>query len=115
MNPTIVAALLVSSALAATGQVFLKLGVGGLAGPIEWVNGRTLFGLFLYAAGLALWLYGLSRAPLHLVYPFAILTFVLVGIVGMIALGERPTTLTLAGWGVICVGLALVQLGALSS
>jgi len=115
MSPTIVAALLVSAALAAAGQIFLKLGVAGLTGPIEWINGRTLFGLMLYAAGLVLWLYGLSRAPLHLVYPFAIFTFVLVGLVGMLVLGERPTALTLVGWGVICLGLALVQLGALSS
>lgn len=113
MNATTISALLVSAALAALGQLFLKIGVGGLAGPIDWVNIKTLFGLLLYAAGLALWLYGLSRAPLSLVYPFAILAFVLVGALSVVALGERPSGLTLGGWAVICVGLALTQLGSL--
>jgi drug/metabolite transporter (DMT)-like permease len=114
VKATTIGALLVSAALAALGQIFLKIGVGGLARPLDWVNIKTLFGLLLYAIGLLLWLYGLSRAPLSLVYPFAIFTFVLVGALGVVALGERPTGLTLAGWAVICLGLALTQLGSLS-
>lgn len=114
MKAATIAALLVSAALAALGQVFLKLGVGGLPRPLDWINFKTLFGLLLYTLGLALWLYGLARAPLHVVYPFAIFTFVLVGALGVVALGERPSGLTLAGWGIICLGLALTQLGSLS-
>jgi drug/metabolite transporter (DMT)-like permease len=108
MNGPLLVALILSTCLAAVGQLLLKIGADRILNPSAWLNLYIFFGLALYAIGLVLWLYGLSRAPLHVVYPFAMLTFVLVGLLGIIVLGERPNLGTVTGWGVISVGIALV-------
>jgi drug/metabolite transporter (DMT)-like permease len=98
--------------LAGLGQVFLKLGAQGRTAALDFVNLPLALGLGAYLAGLLLWLYGLSKAPLYMVYPFAILTFVIVGLASIAVLGERPTLLTLAGWIIIVAGIAVVYLGS---
>jgi len=108
MNGPLAVALILSSCAAAFGQLLLKIGVDRTSEPSAWLNLYVFVGLTFYVAGLFLWLYGLSRAPLNVVYPFAMLTFVLVGLLGMIVLGERPNLGTVTGWGVISVGIALV-------
>lgn len=112
--PTATVLILVSSAvLAAFGQIMLKLGAtrgGGLAGAL--LEPAVIVGLGAYGASLLLWLKALSAAPLHIVYPFTMLTFVLVGLAALIVLGERPNATTFVGWGVICLGIGVVYLGA---
>jgi uncharacterized membrane protein len=44
---------------------------------------------WVWGVGTALWLLALARLPLSKVYPFTILTFVLVYIVSVSVLGER--------------------------
>jgi drug/metabolite transporter (DMT)-like permease len=112
MSPGVAAVLALSSLLAGLGQVLLKLGAQGRTEAWDFINLEVAFGLAAYLAGLLLWLYGLSRAPLSLVYPFAILTFVVVGVASVAFLGERPTFVTLAGWAVIVAGVAVVYLGS---
>jgi drug/metabolite transporter (DMT)-like permease len=113
MNAPLILVLILSSCLAAIGQILLKIGADGLSEPSAWLNLHVFIGLAFYAAALVLWLYGLSRAPLYVVYPFAMLTFVLVGLLGIIVLGERPSLGALAGWGIISVGIALVYFGSI--
>lgn len=112
--PTSAVVILVASAvLAAFGQIMLKLGAtrgGGLVGAL--MQPAVIVGLGAYGLSLLLWLKALSAAPLHIVYPFTMLTFVLVGLAALIVLGERPNAMTFAGWGVICLGIAIVYLGA---
>jgi drug/metabolite transporter (DMT)-like permease len=112
MNQLLFAALVLSACLAALGQLCLKLGSDHIMKSTDWFNPYLAAGITLYAIGFALWLYGLSRAPLHTVYPFALLTFVLVGLLGVVVLGERPNIGTIAGWIIISVGVVTVYLNA---
>ncbi len=111
MKPILVATLGASTLFAAAGQVCLKLGAQRAASPIDYLNWQIGAGLALYGAGVILWLVALSQAPLSLVYPFTILTFIFVGLGSALILHERTTALTFVGWGVMCLGLVVVQLG----
>lgn len=64
-------------------------------------------GFGAYAAGTMLWLYSLCKGPLYSIYPFTLLTFVLVGIMSVFVLGEQPTPLVMAGAAVIVAGWCL--------
>jgi drug/metabolite transporter (DMT)-like permease len=112
MDGKVVGALVASACVAAVGQLLLKIGATKLSGSGAWLNVQLVAGLAFYAVGVVLWLFGLSRAPLHTVYPFAILTFVLVGALAVVVLGERPSLLSLLGWCLICGGIALAYAGS---
>jgi undecaprenyl phosphate-alpha-L-ara4N flippase subunit ArnE len=111
MPPGLVLALTCSAALAALGQIFLKLGASGSGSLLALVNPWVGFGLCAYAAGVLIWLYALGRAPLYVVYPFTLLTFVLVGVASVVLFDERPSVVAMAGWATIVLGLALVYVG----
>ena len=112
MTPLLVATLVVGSALAAAGQVLLKIGATGRLQLTELINPHIVGGLALFAAGIVLWLYAMARLPLSVVYPFNMLTLGLVFVSSIAILGERPAALTIAGWMVIACGLTLVAIGS---
>src|SRR5262245_51889401 len=89
--------VLLGCLLGAGGQVLLKLGAAGAVQPLDYLNGRLALGFLLYGAGAIFWVVALSRLPLSRVYPFTILTFVLVYFCSVILLGERMTTQVLFG------------------
>jgi len=106
------AALLFSACCAAFGQVLLKLGAQGRPDALALLNRELFLGLGLYGIGMALWLYALTRLPLSAVYPFTTLTLVLVGVLSVFMLGERPNLLAMCGWAVILGGVGIVWLSA---
>jgi drug/metabolite transporter (DMT)-like permease len=112
MSTQVVFALLTSALLAAAGQVCLKLGARDLKSFLSLANWTIATGLCLYFLGLLLWIFGLSRAPLHVVYPFTMLTFVGVAAASIVVLGERPSPTSVCGWVVILIGVALSFKGA---
>lgn len=69
-----------------------------LVNPYFWVA------LFIYGAATVLWVFTLSRVPLSRAMPFVALTFAIVPIVSVVALGER---LNLAYW----IGVAIIAAG----
>lgn len=109
---TLYLALVVSAALAAAGQIMLKTGASGRSDMIAFVNPHVAAGLLLYAIGVAIWLKALSQLPLHVVYPFTMLTLGLVFAGSIVFLGERPGTAAIAGWIVIAIGVGIVALAA---
>lgn len=111
MSGVTVALLLASCLLAAVGQLLFRNGAAGRTGLGEFVNGQLAAGLAAYAASTLLWVAALSRAPLALVYPFTLLTFVLVGAGAVVVLGETVNRTVLLGWLVIAAGLGIVWLG----
>ncbi|HEV2574176.1 DMT family transporter [Methylocella sp. CPCC 101449] len=115
MNGITLVAILVSACLAALGQICLKLGAQGQTAATGFVNWGIASGLAFYAIGMLLWLYALSRAPLHVVYPFTLLTLALVGTLGIFILGERPSPTSLVGWAVVVLGVGIVWLGSQGS
>jgi drug/metabolite transporter (DMT)-like permease len=115
MTLQMMAALAASAGLAAFGQIMLKLGATGRTGILELCNLHVFAGLGLYALGVLIWLYALSKLPLFVVYPFTLLTLGLVFVSSIVVLGERPSTFAVAGWLVIAAGLVLVALGSRGS
>lgn len=69
-----------------------------LVNPYFWVA------LFIYGTATVLWVFTLSRVPLSRAMPFVALTFAIVPIVSVVALGER---LNLAYW----IGVAIIAAG----
>jgi drug/metabolite transporter (DMT)-like permease len=122
MTPRLALILSLGSFFAAAGQLFLKFGAQRAASlsvslfSVEpWLNAQLFLGFLLYGLGAVVWVYGLARAPLYMVYPFAMLTFVFVGILGIVVLGERPGWTVLFGWAVIASGIAIISVGAARS
>ena len=105
-------ALTAGALLAASGQVLLKIGADGRPSLLDFVNGYVVGGLGLYGVGMVLWLVALARLPLHVVYPFTLLTLGLVFAASLIFFGERPSPIVLAGWAIIGLGVAVVAVGA---
>jgi drug/metabolite transporter (DMT)-like permease len=101
MPLAVIAALFSGAVCAAVGQLLFAAGARGRTDLIQFLNLWIVFGLGLYATGTVFWIYSLSRATLVQVYPFTVLTFVLVYLSGILILGERPTVNG-------CFGVALV-------
>jgi undecaprenyl phosphate-alpha-L-ara4N flippase subunit ArnE len=100
--------LVFGSVLAAAGQVLLKIGVSGATTPAGFINLRVVGGLTCYVLGTVLWLIALSRMPLSRVYPFTILTFVIVYVAAVMLLGERLTASLVAGLVLVLSGLVII-------
>ena len=100
--------LVLGSLLGAGGQVLLKMGADGATSLTGYMNLRILLGLGCYALGTAFWLLALARLPLSKVYPFTILTFVLVYVASVRLLGERITLPLGLGVGLVLTGLIVI-------
>ena len=107
--PSLPFILAAGSICAAFGQIALKLGATGHTRLIDFVNGWILVGLVSYGLGTLIWIYGLSRASLTVVYAFTGLTFALVYLAGFLALGERMSARGVVGLAFVIGGLALLM------
>lgn len=118
------AILLLSIALATTGQLLLKAGMTD-AGVVVDLDPATLFrlvgtiltswklllGLASFGASALFWLVTLSRVPLSTAYPIVSLSYVLILGFGTVVLGERPGWVVWGGAGLIMFGVSLIGLG----
>lgn len=104
----IVTILVLGSCCAAAGTVLLKLGATGRTDVLSFINPKIIIGLGLYGLGAVFWIYGMSRQNLISVYPFTILSFTIVYLVGILGLGERPSRLGFVGVALILAGLYLI-------
>jgi drug/metabolite transporter (DMT)-like permease len=114
MNWMLAIVLVAASFLAAFGQILLRQGAAGRKELFEFANLTLASGLFLFAVGTCLWIYALSKAPLYVVYPFTMLTFILVSIASAFILEEKMQPLTIVGGVIICLGLGLIYWEALN-
>jgi drug/metabolite transporter (DMT)-like permease len=110
MAPIVVAALVGGAFCAAAGQLLFAGGARGRTDLLSFINPSIMAGLALYGVSTAFWIYSLSRAPLLQVYPFTVLTFVLIYLVAVLVLGEQPTIPGLAGVTLVLGGLYLLSL-----
>lgn len=99
--------LFLSSVLAATGQLFLKLGANA-QGWAMLSSAKLWVGLFCYFLGAALWVYALSKVALNVAYPFTVITFVLVFLLSSFFLGETINKLGVLGMCLICTGFLVM-------
>lgn len=106
-----------AACLNATASILLKLGVSqgvdfSLAdGVVALIvrNGAVVFGLFLFALNVLVYVAALRLLPLSTAYPLmTALSFIIVGTVSVLILGEELTFLKGLGYAVIMLGILLV-------
>jgi drug/metabolite transporter (DMT)-like permease len=108
--PLRIIALLVGGAVcAAVGQLLFATGARGRTGLLSFFNLRILTGFALYAVSSLFWIYSLSRVRLIQVYPFTVLTFVLIYLGSAVLLGQRPSTPGVCGVALVLAGLYLLS------
>jgi SAM-dependent methyltransferase len=83
--------LVLGSFCATNGTVLLKIGASGRTTLLSFLNGWIVLRLALYGVGAVFWIYGMSRQSLITVYPFTILSFAIVYVVGIVMMGEMPS------------------------
>ncbi|MGH8628979.1 MAG: hypothetical protein ACREYC_28235 [Gammaproteobacteria bacterium] len=79
--------VLLGSLLGAAGQVLLKLAATGATSLSDFANVRIAAGFLIYGIGSILWVMALSQLPLSRVYPFTVLTFLVVYVASIALLG----------------------------
>jgi len=109
MTPRVAFALIAGAVLGAIGQVLFKLGASGRVNLSSFVNAQIVTGFIFYGIGAGLWIWALSKESLAVVYPFTVLTFVLVYLASIILLGEHPSPVGWIGVGLVLVGLFLIS------
>lgn len=108
MNTSSLLLLILSTFLAATGQILLKIGANGRESLTDFFNIWLISGLAFYVLGALSWIFVLSKVNVSTVTVFTALTFVLVIFGGVIFLGEQLDRSTIFGSTVVIVGLIVV-------
>jgi drug/metabolite transporter (DMT)-like permease len=109
MPLTVITALVGSAFCAAAGQLLFATGARGRTALVSFVNPAIVAGLGLYGVATLFWIYSLSRAQLWQVYPFTVLTFILIYLASVLLFGERPSIPGLCGAALVLAGLYLVS------
>lgn len=112
------ALVVISVTLSAFGQAAFKIGVGRVnfmpdAAVITKVIGfaaspHILAGLLFYGVGTLFWLFALRTLDLSLAYPFVAISFIVVFLIGVLALGEPFNMMRLVGLLIITAGLIVM-------
>jgi multidrug transporter EmrE-like cation transporter len=122
MLPTWFLAALLSIALAATGQVLLKLGVQRAFTP-DVTTYQAMFlaalrepriacGVAAFAASMVVWLAAISGQQLSRVYPMAAIGYVLVTIASVRLFHDTVTPGKIAGIALIVIGIVVLNVGS---
>lgn len=110
--------VVISVTLSAFGQTAFKIGVERVSfAPDAAVIGKVLgfaaspyviAGLLFYGVGTLFWLFALRTLELSLAYPFVAISFIVVFLIGILALGEPFNMMRLAGLLIITLGLVVM-------
>ena len=116
MPKFIIALALLCVLAVSTGQLMFKKAALTLPGNLSVLavlhNGWLLGAFIVYGVTTLGWVWILRHAPLHLVYPFMGLAFVVVPILAWAFLGETLGWRTLAGGALILAGVTLASTAA---
>ncbi|HEY7991766.1 MAG TPA: hypothetical protein VID77_10275 [Stellaceae bacterium] len=104
----IFAVLVVSSILAAFGQMLFKWGAAGNGSLFAYANPYILGGFVFYGLSTVLWLWALSVEKLSVVFPFSALTLVLIYGISYFVLKEDIGGRELLGALLILGGLIVI-------
>ncbi|MDI6831869.1 MAG: EamA family transporter [Actinomycetota bacterium] len=132
VKPVSYALILVSVALAISGQICLRRGMevvkertGMEAGdlmkkPLTFVREivttwLVLLGLFLFVASAGFWLVVLADVPLGVAYPFVSLTYIVVLLYDRLFESYRITVWNWLGVAAIVAGVIMISLGRTSA
>lgn len=115
--------LVLSVALATTGQLLLKAGMNEVGveslGPGDipfllrsvFTTWQLLLGLAAFGASAVFWLLALSSVPLSTAYPMVSLSYVFILTFSYLVLGERPSLTVWAGALFVMAGVSLIGIG----
>ncbi|MDD1762885.1 MAG: EamA family transporter [Methanothrix sp.] len=105
----------------ATGQIFWKVGmsemsrINGIGDLLQlktvwdiFTNKYILFGIFLYAVSVFLWLGAMSTLDVSFMYPLLSLGYVVTAILAFILIGENVTLIRWAGIALVLAGCFLI-------
>jgi multidrug transporter EmrE-like cation transporter len=122
MSPNLLFAVLLSVAMSAAAQAFLKAGMSSptvqqsFAGGREVValvaavlgNAPVLLGLTLYGLSAVLWLFVLARLDLSKAYPFVGLGFIATMVIGHAFFNEQVGAIRVLGTLLVACGVVMV-------
>jgi drug/metabolite transporter (DMT)-like permease len=114
-KPWAILVVILCTAFTSTGSIFLKLGVNSisLSSMQGIIDGYLiLVGLFFYFIGFILLTFSFRHGELSVLFPFISLSFIWVGILSYIILGEALTLLEILGIGSIVSGVVLIGLSS---
>jgi multidrug transporter EmrE-like cation transporter len=96
------------------GALFLKIGAGKLQRSLRSVatNWRLLLGIAFYLFSSVLFVFGVRRGELSVLYPMVALGSVWTLLWSKLILGEPLTRPKLVALGMILCGMALIGMGA---
>ena len=110
--------VVISVTLSAFGQTAFKIGVERVnfvadAGVAHKVlafaaSPHIIVGLLFYGVGTLFWLFALRTLDLSLAYPFVAISFIVVFLIGILALGEPFNMTRFAGLLIITLGLVVM-------
>ena len=105
--------VLIAVLLAAGGQILLKKGAVANASVLALLKNHFIWlGLFCYFFSALCWIISLTRLKLSFVYPFTLLTYVLVMVGAYFLLGEKVKMINLVmGSILIASGIIILNLG----
>jgi len=101
--------LIISCLFAASGQILLKTGAHNSVNPIDFINLWIISGLLSYVASTVFWVYVLSVENLTKVFPFTMLTFIIIYVFSIFVLKEHIQFKGYMGIVLILSGLYLVS------
>ena len=121
MTARLLAILLTSIVLGATGQLMLRHAARVLTAPSQVGLGRWLLSVFtsptilaafvLFAVSALLWIAALRETPLTVAYPMVALSYIII-FVGSYFLFAEPITFTkLIGAALVVAGIIVIHLG----
>jgi len=98
-------------------QILLKLGVAGKIHNIEsFLRSLTspfaILAAILYIVAVVIWIFLLSRHPLHSLYGFLGLTFIFALLAARLFLHEDVSWISWTGAGIIFLGVILISIGS---
>ncbi len=112
MSVGLITVMTFGSICAAGGQILFKIGADGRDNWSAFLNLWVASGVVVYGIGAVCWVHGLSKAGLITVYPFTVLTAVVVYGAAITIFGERPTVPGMVGIVLIMFGLYLISHGS---
>ena len=118
----IILGLLISIALNAAAQIFIRMGAMNkkiylnLDMIMEIVKSIHIwYGMFCYGMSIFLWIYVLSKVQVSLAYPFQALGYIFGSFLAWYFLDEKLTNLNIIGLIFISIGLLFLSIGIYNS
>ncbi len=110
-KPWAILVVILCTIFTSTGSLFMKLGVNNISimsfrGILDgWL---ILVGLFSYFLGFIMLTFSFRHGELSVLFPFVSLSFVWVGILSYMVLGESITLFEMLGIGSIVIGVVVI-------